>query len=79
MRSFAPGASASRTADGSRCPSSDTSKFPPAIATGSAAPSAVTSMPPSDTSIAVAPAAAPTARLAVAIARRSIGPAAVTP
>jgi len=42
-------------------------------------PSAVTSMPPSEISIAVAPGDAPTARFAVAIARRSIGPAAVTP
>ena len=79
MRSLAPGVSASRTADGNRWPSSVMSKLPPAIATGSVAPSAVSSMPPSDTSIAVAPSGAPTARFAVAIASRSIGPAAVTP
>jgi hypothetical protein len=50
-----------------------------ATATVTAAPSAIPSMPPSETSIAVASCRVSTAALAVAKARGSVGPAVVTP
>ncbi len=68
-----------RNVDAAGGPSSAILNVPPAIAIDTSPLSAVSSNPPSDTSIAGASGGAPAARLAVANASGSIGPAPVTP
>jgi len=72
------GSSRTRAGPVQRSPKA-TRKWPPAIATVTATPSLINSMPSSEISIAVASCRTSAATLAVAKARGSIGPAVVTP